>query len=189
MKKDIWTIIIIVIIVILCGYLFYGYMFLLKENKKKSTVLQELRADVAELKEEVSSLSNNSSDVDTETENDDTEKQQEEQELKESFYNSLDSSVFLVDFENYNPSDDSYITVEKAESIAEKGFQRSKEYITSEGADEIESQTMEIKEVCANSYFTKMPSEGAEDVYTDISRICYVFTRENELGNRNKRLY
>lgn len=108
---------------------------------------------------------------------------QEEEDIRSNdFYSSLNSEIFLTDFDNYKFSESgSKITSRDAGKIAEKGFERSALFIASEGADDVDSQTIKSQEVCANTYFTKLPTDGYK-MYQNIKRNCYIVTRENEMG-------
>jgi len=106
------------------------------------------------------------------------------EELKEAANNAVDNlneSVFLTDFENYNPTDETMITAEKAKEIAQYGFEESAKRIAGEGADNVESEQVKLEEVYANNYFTRKDSES-DKIYSNIHRACYVVQRENEMG-------
>lgn len=94
---------------------------------------------------------------------------------------TLDTTVFLTDFENYNPdSNETKITEKQAKIIAQKGFEESKTRIAAEGVDNIESETIEIVETVANNYFTRYYHQYDEK-YENINRKCYAIQRENEM--------
>lgn len=94
---------------------------------------------------------------------------------------NLDNTVFLTDFENYNPdSNEIKITESVAKKIAQKGFNESKSRIAAEGVDNIESETIEITETVANNYFTRYYHQRNEN-YDNIKRKCYAIQRENEM--------
>lgn len=94
---------------------------------------------------------------------------------------NLDNTVFLTDFDNYNPdSNEIKITEKEAKKIAQKGFDESKSRIAAEGVDNIESETIEIIETVANNYFTRYYHQYDEK-YDNIKRKCYAIQRENEM--------
>ena len=122
----------------------------------------------------------------TEYQNQKAEEAEREDELKNRYdqmAENLDQSVFLTDFENYNvDSDEVKISEEKAKQIAEKGFQESAARIAGEGIRDTEEESIEIREVSPNNYFTRKHNEG-DDVYTNIKRKAYVVTKKNNMGN------
>lgn len=96
---------------------------------------------------------------------------------------SLDKKVFLTDVENYNfGSTEIKISEEKAKEIAQKGFEESAKRIAGKGADNKESEKIELKIVSPNNYFTRTYYESNK-IYTEIKRQCYIVNRENEMGN------
>lgn len=96
---------------------------------------------------------------------------------------NLDETVFLVDVENYASNNSEIkITKSQAKLIAQKGFDESKSRIAGEGADNEESETIELKDVSPNNYFTRHFYEY-DEVYTEIKRKSYAVTRKNEMGN------
>lgn len=114
------------------------------------------------------------------------EKLKEQEKIKEDpSYEAiinLDNTVFLTDFDNYNPdSNEIKITEKEAKKIAQKGFEESKSRIAAEGTDDIESETLEIIETVANNYFTRYYHEY-DKMYDNIKRKCYAIQRENEMG-------
>lgn len=117
--------------------------------------------------------------------NKEEEKQQRlefEKKFNEAVKN-LDKKTFLVDVDNYNPeSNDIKISEEKAKEIAQKGFEESARRIAGEGADNKETETIQIREESPNNYFTRYIYDG-DKIYTNKKRKCYVITRENEMGN------
>lgn len=121
-----------------------------------------------------------------EYQNQKAEEAEREDELKNRYdqmAENLDQSVFLTDFENYNvDSDEVKISEEKAKQIAEKGFQESAARIAGEGIRDTEEESIEIREVSPNNYFTRKHNEG-DDVYTNIKRKAYVVTKKNNMGN------
>lgn len=105
---------------------------------------------------------------------DKTQKELDEKEKIENdiYYDAisrLDKTIFLTDFENYNPSDnDIKISENRAKQIAQIGFEESKR-IAGEGTDNIESETLKIEEVTANNYFTRYYFQS-DEVYNNIKR-------------------
>ena len=92
--------------------------------------------------------------------------------------NRLDK-IFLKDFKNYNPSSSEIkISQSDAEKIVEIGFE---EAATVGEAGYKESQKVRVEEVIANNFFT-MDHNCITELYQNIKRKCYVFTRENEMG-------
>lgn len=95
----------------------------------------------------------------------------------------LDSTVFVIDFENYNvESNDVVISEEQAKEIAEKGFNEAGARISSEGVDDTAEEFFKIENVAPNNFFTAKYRESRKD-YTDIVRKSYIITKVNELGN------
>lgn len=97
---------------------------------------------------------------------------------------SKKDTIFLTDFENYNPVSNVEITKEKASQIAENGFTLLKDW---EGVkDEYESFTKE-EDVIANNFFVLIMngtiSSNPTTQYKNIKRSCYTFLKENEMGN------
>lgn len=91
--------------------------------------------------------------------------------------------IFLKDFENYNPeSSEIKISQSKAEKIADIGFEEAG--IIGESGEK-ESQIMTMEEVIANNFFT-MNHNCINEIYTNVKRKCYVFTREDDMGNGSK---
>lgn len=110
------------------------------------------------------------------------EQEQSPAESPETEVAGAQKQYFLTDFDNYAPeSAEIRISRQEAEQIAQIGFEESKRRIAGEGADNIDSQKMEFKTICANNYFTRKGTEY-DRVYNAISRQCYVFTRTNEMG-------
>ncbi len=92
-------------------------------------------------------------------------------------------TIFLKDFQQYRPeSTEIKVTQEEAEEIANIGFVEAG--TIGETGDE-ENQTFTIEEVYANNFFT-MDYNCINEVYQNILRKCYVFSRENALGNGSK---
>ena len=112
----------------------------------------------------------------------------EQDRIKEDPYyeaiTNLDNTVFLSDFENYNPnSDEIKITESQAKKIAQKGFEESKNRIAAEGVDNIASEKIEIIGTAANNYFTRYYFEKNEN-YDNLRRKCYAITRrQSDLEN------
>lgn len=96
---------------------------------------------------------------------------------------SLQKDTFLTDFSNYKTnSNEIKISKEQAKTIAEIGFTESASRIAGEGVKDTASENIELKEVCANNYFTRKYTE-TDKVYTNIKCKAYVVTKENEMGN------
>ena len=122
-------------------------------------------------------------------ENNDTEviKKQKEEKTESktnvpNYYN-LDESVFLLDFDNYNPgNNETKISEVKAKQIAQKGFDESKKRIAGEGADDTASEKVKVDQISPNNYFTRYGREY-DKTYTNIKRKCYIISRENDMGN------
>lgn len=112
----------------------------------------------------------------------------EQEKIKNDPYseaiNKLDNTVFLTDFDNYNPdSNEIKITEKEAKKIAQKGFDESKGRIAAEGVDNIASEKIEITETAANNYFTRYYYQRNEN-YDNLKRKCYAITRrQSDLGN------
>ena len=105
----------------------------------------------------------------------------EQEKIKDDPYseaiNKLDNTVFLTDFDNYNPdSNEIKITEKEAKKIAQKGFDESKGRIAAEGVDNIASEKIEITETAANNYFTRYYYQRNEN-YDNLKRKCYAITR------------
>ena len=128
---------------------------------------------------------NNSSNNNEKVNNEDNQKTQQiefERKFNEAVKN-IDTTLFLVDVENYNPqSNEIKISEEKAKEIAQKGFEESAKRISGEGTENKESETVQIKEESPNNYFTRYIYDG-DKIYTNIKRKCYVVKRENDIGN------
>lgn len=115
---------------------------------------------------------------------------EEENKQNLDFHNSfdesiknLDSNVYLIEFENYNPkTEEIKISEKRAKEIAEIGFKESASRIAGEGIDDTENEFIKIEDVYANNYFTRKYSEG-DFVYTNVKRKAYVVTKENDMGN------
>lgn len=107
----------------------------------------------------------------------------EREELSKKFNERVASrsdKIFLKDFENYKPeNNNTNITQKEAEKIAEIGFEEAG--TIGESGDK-ENQTLRIEEKVANNFFT-MDYSCKLEAYSNIVRKCYVFTRENSLGN------
>ena len=154
-----------------------------KENSKEN----EIETDKNELAYKVPETNKEKTET-TETKVDVKKEEEKNQRLEfERKYNeainNLDKSVFLVDVDNYNPeSNEIKISEEKAKEIAQKGFEESARRIAGEGANNKESERVQIREESPNNYFTRYIYDG-DKIYTNKKRNCYVITRENEMGN------
>ena len=105
------------------------------------------------------------------------------EELKTKFNERVanrSDKIFLKDFENYKPeNNDIKISQSEAEKIAEIGFEEADTIGTS---GEKDSQVVRIEEKIANNFFT-MDYSCKHELYNNIVRKCYVFVREDSLGN------
>lgn len=95
--------------------------------------------------------------------------------------NNLDENVFIKDFnkfyEEYNNSS-SLVTETKAKEIAKTAFEEASRIV---GNYDESSQTMEIKNVHPNNYFTRKYEEGDYVFPTEITAFC--FSRKDDMGN------
>lgn len=114
--------------------------------------------------------------------NKDIEKENLEQ-LKNKFNERVASrsdKIFLKNFDNYKPENNEVkISQNEAEKIAEIGFAEADTIGTS---GEKSSQVVRIEEKIANNFFT-MDYGCKQEIYKNIVRKCYVFIREDSLGN------
>lgn len=114
--------------------------------------------------------------------NKDIEKENLEQ-LKNMFNERVASrsdKIFLKNFDNYKPENNEVkISQNEAEKIAEIGFAEADTIGTS---GEKSSQVVRIEEKIANNFFT-MDYGCKQEIYKNIVRKCYVFIREDSLGN------
>lgn len=105
------------------------------------------------------------------------------EELKTKFNERVTNrsdKIFLKDFENYKPeNNDAKISQIEAEKIAEIGFNEA-DTIGTSGEKDI--QVVRIEEKTANNFFT-MDYGCKQEIYNNIVRKCYVFVREDSLGN------
>ncbi len=138
-----------------------------KENEKLHNTIAQLRVDQTLLEDKIDEL---------------TEKLEKyEPDPFKTAVQNLDPKVFLTDPENYAPTDDEIrITAKQAAAIAQKGFEESARRISGEGADDIDSQVIEVRHANPNNYFTRYGMQS-DKVYTDISRQCYAVTRTNDM--------
>ncbi len=147
---------------------------LVESNKEDEKKVEELYNTIAGLRVEKTTLQNQIDSLREQLE------KYEPDPFKEAIKN-LDPKVFVTDPENYTPTDHEIrITAEQAAVIAQKGFEESAKRIAGEGADNIKSQKIEIKQICANNYFTRQGMEYNK-TYSEIFRTCYIFTRTNEM--------
>ncbi len=199
MNKKFYIIIsIIIFILAILSILFFEKLS--DQNQKLKDEVKALKSDNIKKEESISALNNELANLKEETEedNESTEKEKGEDsnvqddednlspKLKSDLYyddvKNLDEKVFLKDFESYKPESNKVKIAEKeAKKIAEKGFEESKRRIAGEGVDNKESEWVQIEEVYANNYFTRLHEEG-DKVYQNIKRKCYVFRRENDMG-------
>ncbi len=95
----------------------------------------------------------------------------------------LDPDYFVTDFENYEVKDEIKKFKEgEISQIAQIGFEESAKRIAGEGAENKDSETIEIEEIIPNNYFTRKYRES-DEVYKDLKMTAYVVTRENDIGN------
>lgn len=86
----------------------------------------------------------------------------------------------LKDYEtNYDNNVNKEITKQEVDEIAEDGFKQAENIVGQYSKD---SQTSEIQEVYANNFFTRKYNE-TDRVYNDKKIKCYVYTRQDEMGN------
>lgn len=205
MKKDnIYNIMLVIALIIdltIFGCLIYKTIkledrveFLEDEIFRLATKLEDQGNNISEIEENQASESKTSDNQIIENQISNT---QESNNLKDSpsqakqdfnaaydeSVDNLDETVFLVDVENYASNNSEIkITKSQAKLIAQKGFDESKSRIAGEGADNEESETIELKDVSPNNYFTRHFYEY-DEVYTEIKRKSYAVTRKNEMGN------
>ena len=95
--------------------------------------------------------------------------------------NNLDENIFIKDFnkfyEEYNNSSSS-ITETTANEIAKTAFDEASRIV---GNYEESSQTMQIKNIHPNNYFTRKYEEGDSVFPTEVTAFC--FSREDDMGN------
>ncbi len=95
--------------------------------------------------------------------------------------NNLDENIFIKDFnkfyEEYNNSSSS-ITETTANEIAKTAFDEASRIV---GNYDQSSQTMELKSVHPNNYFTRKYEEGDYVFPTEITAFC--FSRKDDMGN------
>lgn len=173
---------IIVLVVAIIEFLFI--IVLVYSNNQLKQEMKDLKCSYKEL--EVCYTQQEEKIFNIETKINSSTNESEEQKNSESdpyfqAVNNLDSTIFLIDFENYAPNNnDIKITEKKAKEIAQNGFEESKR-IASEGTDDIDSETIKIEEVVANNYFTRYYYQRNE-LYDNIKRNCYAIQRENDMG-------
>ena len=93
---------------------------------------------------------------------------------------NLDPIYFATNPETYSLEVDSInISKTQAAEIAQKGFEEAKGRISSEGADNIDSQTITLTSHVANNLFTHYLEEHYKSY--SVSRPCYEITRTNSL--------
>ena len=169
-----------------------GLIIEIQEEFMESMILNsqiELCADSEELYTEVPQIyGENKNNTENNVKNEEQEADrranlEKNREEYNKFFENLNEDIFLKDFENYHPeSDEIKISAEEARQIAVYGFEESKARIAGEGADDVDSETVQIEEVFANNYFTRLYQEY-DKMYQEISRNCYVVRRENDMGN------
>lgn len=163
---------------------------LIISNVKLKEEIAYLKNESKDMQDKILAQNDNIKNLETKL-NDNTEfieNLKEQDRIKEDPYyeaiSNLDNTVFLTDFENYNPdSNEIKITEKEAKKIAQKGFDESKSRIAAEGVDNIESETIEIIETVANNYFTRYYYQRNEN-YDNLRRNCYAITRrQSDLEN------
>ena len=111
----------------------------------------------------------------------------EQEKIKQDpFYeaiSNLNNTVFLTDFDNYNPdSNEIKITEKEAKKIAQKGFDESKSRIAAEGVDNIASEKtiLALGGILERTRYYYQRNEN----YDNLKRKCYAITRrQSDLGN------
>lgn len=179
---------IVLIIAIIADLAIFGSLII--SNVKLKEEIAYLKNENKDMQDKMLSQNDNIKNIETKL-NDNTDFiniLKEQEKIKEDPYseaiNKLDNTVFLTDFENYNPDGNEFkITEKEAKKIAQKGFNESKSRIAAEGVDNIESETIEIIETVVNNYFTRYYYQGNEN-YDNLRRKCYAITRrQSDLGN------
>ena len=96
---------------------------------------------------------------------------------------NLNSKYFVTDFSNYSSGSDlKNLSTNEVSKIASFGFKESASRIAGEGAEDADTETIELKEIVPNNYFTRKSKES-DDAYPDLKMTAYVVTRENDMGN------
>lgn len=166
----------------------FGSLIISNLNLKEE--IAYLKNESKDMQDKILAQNDNIKNIETKL-NDNTdfiENLKEQDRIKEDPYyeaiTNLDNTVFLTDFDNYNPSSDEIkITELQAKKTAQKGFEESKNRIAAEGVDNIESETIEIIETVANNYFTRYYYQRNEN-YDNLRRTCYAITRrQSDLEN------
>lgn len=166
----------------------FGSLIISNLNLKEE--IAYLKNESKDMQDKILAQNDNIKNIETKL-NDNTdfiENLKEQDRIKEDPYyeaiTNLDNTVFLTDFDNYNPSSDEIkITESQAKKTAQKGFEESKNRIAAEGVDNIESETIEIIETVANNYFTRYYYQRNEN-YDNLRRTCYAITRrQSDLEN------
>lgn len=178
---------ILIIIALLADFAIFGYLIYSNIQLKKQ--VDDLEISIATVDGRVNQQGNqvyetaNKVAIMEEEEKKEKEKEEYENDPTNIAVKNLDKNYFVVDFDNYKPENNEVkITEEQARKVAQKGFEESKARIAGEGADDVQSETVQIREECANNYFTKMIRQGSTQ-YKDIKRKCYIVKRENDIGN------
>lgn len=181
-KKYIIIFIAIIVELIIFGSLLYN-------NRNLEKEVNTLNRKISKFENRFEEQENKLYEVNTKmlnyiSENEKKEKQQEyENNPNNIAVKNLDKSIFLLDFESYNPeNNDVKISESKAKEIAQNGFEESKKRIAGEGADDKDSETVKIEQINANNYFTRL-SDQSDKLYKEILRKCYVIQRTNDMGN------
>ncbi|MBP3596530.1 MAG: hypothetical protein J6J60_08815 [Clostridia bacterium] len=166
----------------------FGSLIISNLNLKEE--IAYLKNESKDMQDKILAQNDNIKNIETKL-NDNTdfiENLKEQDRIKEDPYyeaiTNLDNTVFLTNFDNYNPSSDEIkITESQAKKTAQKGFEESKNRIAAEGVDNIESETIEIIETVANNYFTRYYYQRNEN-YDNLRRTCYAITRrQSDLEN------
>lgn len=187
MKKENITKLLLIIAIIVDIAIFGS---LIISNVKLKDEIAYLKNENKDIQDKILAQNDSIKNLETKLNNnaDYIESLKEREKIKEDPYYeaiiNLDNTVFLTDFDNYNPdSNEIKITEKEAKKIAQKGFEESKNRIAAEGVDNIASEKIEIIGAAANNYFTRYYFEKNEN-YDNLKRKCYAITRrQSDLGN------
>ena len=179
---------IVLVIALIIDIVIFGSLII--SNVKLKNEIAYLKNENKDMQDKILAQNDNIKNLETKfNENTDfIEKLKEQEKIKNDLsyeaISNLDNTVFLTDFDNYNPdSNEIKITESVAKKIAQKGFNESKNRIAAEGVDNIASEKIEITETVANNYFTRYYYQVNEN-YDNLRRKCYAITRrQSDLGN------
>ena len=179
---------IVLVIALIIDIVIFGILII--SNVKLKNEIAYLKNENKDMQDKILAQNDNIKNLETKfNENTDfIEKLKEQEKIKNDLsyeaISNLDNTVFLTDFDNYNPdSNEIKITESVAKKIAQKGFNESKNRIAAEGVDNIASEKIEITETVANNYFTRYYYQVNEN-YDNLRRKCYAITRrQSDLGN------